>query len=306
MLSFLHKYLGIHAWGPNEYLGSHILQKLVKTSIVKAGLSEFYVKRLLSGESNVPTRIFLSFDCDLVDDVKAYAYLVKKMDEYKVKGCFACIGTYVRMFPDEHRLLVEHGHEIMNHTMAHPHHRVLNPHRRFNQLADDELRREIEEAHEVIESVLGVQCKGFRSPHFGGLHTRRVYPILRQLGYEYSSSTIATRTPTLGRPFKEAGVWEIPLTPSLKDAFTCPETWAIRRATRRRYKDAREFVDEIKKILEIGMGRVHVLNFYFDPCDMMEIDGLPDELLAVFSKYKQHISKYSDLVGDNIFGMSND
>ena len=269
-------------------------------SLSRRGLSRLYGARHLEvvfGEKgNISTQIILSFDCDLEEDVRVYPILVGKMREVGIQGCFACIGTYVRMFPDEHRLLVEHGHEIMNHTMTHPHHRVLNPHRRFNQLADDELRREIEEAHEVIESVLGVQCKGFRSPHFGGLHTRRVYPILRQLGYEYSSSTIATRTPTLGRPFKEAGVWEIPLTPSLKDAFTCPETWAIRRATRRRYKDAREFVDEIKKILEIGMGRVSVLNFYFDPCDMANIDRLADRLLEVFSEYRQCITKYEDYV----------
>lgn len=263
--------------------------------------SHAYVQRALShaGSNGWAMRVGLSFDCDLPEDVASHAWLLGRLKEYGLRGSFACVGTYVEMFPEEHRLLVDAGHEIINHTYSHPSHRLLNPHQRFRLLSDEQLREEVSKAHEMIERVIGVPPVGFRAPHFGGLHTNRVYAILRDLGYRYSSSTIGTRTPELGSPFKFQGIWEIPLSPDPKTAFGCLETWGLYRARPARYADKREFLALLDEVLKVGISSGTFLNFYLDPVDLHRDPEMCDNILRRFAGLAEAgctVGSYLDLL----------
>lgn len=263
--------------------------------------SHCYVEQALKrGENDGwATRVGLSFDCDLPEDVSSHAWLLERLREYGLRASFACIGKYVEMYPAEHRLLADAGHEIINHTYSHPSHRLLNPTQRFRVLSDKLLREEVSRAHEIIEKIIGVAPLGFRAPHFGGLHTNRVYPILREMGYRYSSSTIGTRTPTLGSPFKFHGIWEIPLSPDPKTALGCLETWGLYRASPPHYKDKNEFLALFDEILKIGMVSNAFLNFYFDPVDLHRDPEMCNAVLRRFARLADEgctVGPYVDLL----------
>ncbi len=294
IVKIIQSLIGKLTWYKETSLSARVTGRIARLLITSSGASRLYINTILKPqclkmETPCKTKVILSFDCDLKEDVEAFLKIVSIMKQYGIVGSFACIGRYVEEYPDHHIALAEAGHEIMNHTHTHPNHKILNPNKYFNQLSDKEILNEIRMAHEIIDSTLGVKCIGFRSPHFGSLHTKRVYGILRKLGYKYSSSTIATRTPSLGLPFEVGSVMEIPLTPSLKQAFTCPETWAIMRAPKKRYNTTNEYITELESILALGINRIPVLNFYFDPCDMVVIDGLAERVFNLLLTYKSKI-----------------
>lgn len=263
--------------------------------------SHAYVQRALRQAENDgwAMRVGLSFDCDLPEDITSHAWLLERLKEYELHGSFACIGKYVEMFPAEHRLLANAGHEIINHTYSHPSHRLLNPDQRFRVLSDDQLKEEVSRAHEIIENIIGVAPVGFRAPHFGGLHTNRVYPILREMGYRYSSSTIGTRTPALGAPFKFGGIWEIPLSPNPKTVFGCLETWGLYRADPAQYQDKQEFLALLDEVLTAGIASRAFLNFYLDPVDLHKHPGMCDQIFRRFAELTEAgctVGPYVDLL----------
>jgi len=110
--------------------------------------------------------------------------------------------------------LAEHynrpGHEIINHTYSHPNNEELNPSQKMNRLSYDEQKEEIVRCHEVCMDILKYEPVGFRTPHFGKLHSEAIYDILQELGYCYSSSTAAICVIGFGAPFMVKGFFEIP------------------------------------------------------------------------------------------------
>ena len=136
-------------------------------------------------------RCAVSFDVDFREDVLALERLLIHLGALSLKASFAVVGDWVREYPREHLALVEAGHEIVNHTLSHPDNEELDPHRHFHLLPPEVLEEQVRSGHELIAETLGVRPRGFRAPHFGHQHTEAVYPILRDLGYLYSSSTLA-------------------------------------------------------------------------------------------------------------------
>lgn len=85
---------------------------------------------------------------------------------------------------EELRDLVAQGVRVGAHTVTHPH---------LPELADEELKHEVEEAKERIEAELARPCPDFAYPF--GEHDERVREAVRAAGYEraYSLSTAAGR-----------------------------------------------------------------------------------------------------------------
>jgi peptidoglycan/xylan/chitin deacetylase (PgdA/CDA1 family) len=157
----------------------------------------------------------LSFDVETSADCRALPEVVSLLRERRLAASFACIGTLVERYPDEHRALVTDTHELLNHTDTHPWHDELGVRGRFDALDDAGLDREIEGGQRKI-SRLGVAPVGFRAPHFGAQFTPRMYGALKRAGLRYSTSTSAHRTASGGAPFRVDGLVEIPL-------LVCPE-----------------------------------------------------------------------------------
>ena len=182
---------------------------------------------------------------------------------------FAIIGRFVETFPDIHKRMVDEGHELINHTYNHPDNPHWAPDSYFNLLTTDEQRQEIEMCHEVVFKKTAFTMRGYRSPHFGNLHTNEVYDILAQLGYSYSSSVSLQYSKSYGEPYLEAsGITEIPVGGSLNYPLAVFDSWNTLRKKNCFFKTDKQFLDEFDltiKSLEKSCG---YLTHYFDPYDL--------------------------------------
>ena len=79
----------------------------------------------------------ISFDCDYPEDIEAIPRLLQMLTNYEFKASFACVGAWIQKYPKEHAMILEHGHEIVNHTYSHPDNELLNPGRKFREISRD-------------------------------------------------------------------------------------------------------------------------------------------------------------------------
>lgn len=220
----------------------------------------------------------LSFDVDFPRDVEVLPEVSRRLADAGVAGSFACIGRWVRTYPGQHQVLVEDGHEILNHTQDHPN--LYHPdydyargdelgRERFNDIGPERRRQEIEAGHQTLEEVLGITAEGFRTPHFGSLHVDDVYPVLADLGYRFSSSTMAWKTPA-GVPYRTGeGVWELPVSPCPDHPLGVFDSWHALGKSGGRHARPGELAGLFDLLLSAAGERGGFVNVYFDPCDML-------------------------------------
>lgn len=242
----------------------------------------------------------LSFDSDFTEDIEAIPSLLDTLSSYSIKTSFACIGKFIEKYPKEHIRIIEEGHEIMNHTYTHPDNEEWNPNQKFNELTIEEQKYEIKKCHDVCETVLNYAPVGFRIPHFGRLYTENIYTILKELGYKYSSSTVALRTPNFGLPFRIGGIIEFPLSPCQKHPFGVFDTWHSLKRGEGKHKKEGEFYALFKELLEIGIATNSYVNVYFDPQDIVNLKDF-EQMLDYVGDRKRDICvvKYADLINTN-------
>lgn len=210
----------------------------------------------------------LSFDCDYVEDIYALPKVLDLLRAHSFKASFACVGKLIEQYPSEHKSIIAEGHEIVNHTYTHPNHEKLNPSHTFNELTFEQQQEEIAKCHKVCENVLNYSPIGFRTPHFGMLHTKRVYQILKEAGYAYSSSLALIQSSTYGMPFFEQGIREIPVSICPKHPFSVFDTWHSFARGRGRHEGKNDWVRAFCELVELGVQTNSYLNVYFDPQDV--------------------------------------
>ena len=249
-----------------------------------------------------PTSIStISFDCDHVADIEALPRILETLDSHQIKASFACIGKYIERYPRAHRQILERGHEIVNHTYSHPQHDELCPDKRFDLLSEQEQRNEILGCHNVCKKELDYQPIGFRTPHFGKQSSEGVYKILQELGYSYSSSVLAVKSPTFGNPYSINGIFEFPVTVCPRHPLQAFDSYHAFRSrltshTNQDFKDA--FSMLVAQCSENGL----YLNTYFDPQDILESRML-DEILEQMHKNIQ-TANYGTIVKDKLIDKS--
>jgi len=205
----------------------------------------------------------LSFDVETRADCAALPALLDRLDDLALPATFACIGAWAEAYPREHEAIVRSGHEVIDHTDRHPSHDELSPARRFDELTDEELDHEIVRARTKLQR-LGASVLGFRSPHFGVMHTERVYAILRREGIAYSSSTVATRTPS-GAPLRIGGVWEFPVLACPQHPTEALDPWHCTTAPGARHADAASLVGLYRRALDLLVTHRAYGSVYWDP-----------------------------------------
>jgi len=239
-------------------------------------------------------RIGLSFDVDFRADVEATDGLLAHLGRLGLAASFACVGHWVREYPRQHQAIVAAGHEIINHTLTHPDNEEIDPARHFHRLAATELRDQVAGAHRIIEDELGVSPMGFRTPHFGYQHTESVYPLLIELGYAFSSSTIASRTPSFGWPYRVANgrLWEVPVSVCPHHPFSSFDTWHFVRKQPSRHAPT-DLVRALAGLLEES--RPLPLCFYFDPQDAAS-GGVCHEALGLLAASGKQVGPLGGLI----------
>lgn len=270
------------------------------TYVLKSLLGNNKLKR--QGWNNKKACLTISFDCDYIRDVQAIPDVLKLLKKYEIKTSFACVGHWIEKYPDEHKMILDYGHEVMNHTYSHPDNEILNPGRKFKKISRSEKREEIEKCHDVCEKILNYEPIGCRIPHFGNLFTDEIYGILNELEYQYSSSTMLTNTKSHGMPFKaDKGIYEFPLSTCPKHPFTVFDTWHIFNSSRWFYKmlhrKKEEYISLFKYLIDLAINTSSYINIYIDPYDVQKIKDF-DVLLEYCKSMEKDIwiASYDDIM----------
>jgi peptidoglycan-N-acetylglucosamine deacetylase len=260
--------------------------------------------RLMKERGAFESRCIISFDCDFPRDVEALRPLVRLLGEFAARASFACIGQWVCAYSDEHRRLVDAGHEIVNHTQTHPnlYHADYDyareeglSHEYFNRIGLAGRRREIERGHAQISEVLGVEPTGFRTPHFGALHVDDIYGILAEIGYRFSSSTMVSRAGPM--PYRTGeGIWEIPVSPCPQHPFGVFDSWHSIGKSKASHSSQGELTALFADLLDaVFVGKEGgLVNIYLDPYDAVE-SGELRTMLELLQERSISTTDYSDL-----------
>jgi hypothetical protein len=125
--------------------------------------------------------------------------------------------------------------------------------------------------------MLGRSPVGFRAPHFGyfqGKEQRELmYSVLKDLGYEYSSSTLPEFGLKNGAVAHENSIYELPLSGSYFDPFTILDSWNYIVSPNEPVLQAQYsnlFIQTVNKFLELNVPGV--LNYYADPAHVFKGD----------------------------------
>ena len=105
--------------------------------------------------------VYLTFDDGPIPIITPW--VLDLLDSYDIKATFFMVGDNVRKHPDEHRMVVERGHRIGNHTFNHI--------RGFEFLSENYLKN-TDKANEVLQTDL------FRPPH-GHLRWAQYFTLKR-------------------------------------------------------------------------------------------------------------------------------
>lgn len=81
--------------------------------------------------------------------------ILELLAEYDAKATFFVIGKNMELYADVAMRIVEGGHELGNHTYAHPH---------LSSLSEKEIRSEILKNEAIIEETVGISPRLFRPP----------------------------------------------------------------------------------------------------------------------------------------------
>jgi polysaccharide deacetylase family protein (PEP-CTERM system associated) len=136
--------------------------------------------------------------------------LLDFLEEKKVKGTFFVVGELAKNNPKLIKTIDEKGHEIGFHSMRH---------KQLSSETPESFALGNSEGIAILEDMIGKPIKGYRAPVFSLTpETKWAVDILKEQGFEYSSSILPAKNPLHGfqgapnKPFQwHNGLIEIPV-----------------------------------------------------------------------------------------------
>lgn len=115
--------------------------------------SGVYLKTLCRKRIDKPY-VALTFDDG--PDVEMTPRVLDVLDRHGIKATFFLIGEQVRKYPDIVRRIIAEGHIVGNHTYTHS--------AKFPLSNSRSVRKEIEDAQQAVEDLVGIRMRLFRPP----------------------------------------------------------------------------------------------------------------------------------------------
>jgi peptidoglycan/xylan/chitin deacetylase (PgdA/CDA1 family) len=278
-----------------------LIQRIGKTNsaLLKGFITLFFADKFFEAfydyninSNKISKTITISFDCDSAKDVKALPLLLETLSSFEVKASFACVGKLIEKYPKEHQLIIENKNELINHTYTHPFSEALGSHKRFDRLTMEEQKEEVIRCHRVCKTTLNYEPVGFRIPHFGIQYTDTIYSILSEIGYSYSSSILAVKSPTYGVPYTVNEIVEFPLITCPRHPYQAFDTHHAFRSKITAHKEEK-FYEVFTKLIEFGIKRRMFINMYFDPQDVMHLNDF--ERCLEYLKDRVDVETYNNI-----------
>ena len=132
--------------------------------------------------------------------------------EKRVHATFFVLGWVAERHPELLQRIAAEGHEVASHGFSHV---------RATQQTPDAFRADVTRTRTLLEQTAGVPVRGYRAASFSiGRDNLWALDVLREVGYEYSSSIYPVRHDLYGMPeaprfaFRcpRSGLLEIPMT----------------------------------------------------------------------------------------------
>lgn len=98
--------------------------------------------------------------------------ILEILKKYHAKATFFVVGQQALIYPELTKKIQRQGNEVANHTYSHPN---------FRKLSSDQIREQITEAGEAIESITNEKPRLFRPT--GGYYNENIIDIARAEGY---------------------------------------------------------------------------------------------------------------------------
>ncbi|GJL85508.1 MAG: polysaccharide deacetylase [Micavibrio sp.] len=114
------------------------------------------------------------------------------LDEHKIKATVFTVGALAEKNPQLIRRIHEAGHEIAHHSYDH------TP---LTKQGRNQFQEHTKRAKDILEDIAGEKITGYRAPVFSlTKDTLWAVDILKELGFEYSSSVLPVANPLHGLP----------------------------------------------------------------------------------------------------------
>lgn len=239
-----------------------------------SGLFKRYAQ--LSRRAGIDRLYFiLSFDCDTPEDIRVVSDVHSRLTDLGVMPVYAVPGQLLERGDKVYRRIAETGAEFINHGYSE--HACIDKHTGttvscffYDQLPLARISEDISNGDKVLREVLGISVKGFRAPHFGTFQKPHqllfLHSVLKELGYEFSSSTGPYYGFRYGAMFERFGVKEFPVSGMWTSPLNILDTWGCYRAPGRTMGEA-DYLREGKAVARYfnETRSVGILNYYADP-----------------------------------------
>jgi len=150
----------------------HTTQTTSETTIIKTtGELSIVITSGIVNHGN--KQIALTFDSGW--EYKNTEKLLDILDNYNVKATFFTRGLWAKDHPDFAIVIVNHGHDLENHSLTHGH---------MIEMTDSEVKDEISKTTDIIKETTGFTPQLFRPPY--GEYDKRILKILKEQGYNYT------------------------------------------------------------------------------------------------------------------------
>jgi hypothetical protein len=121
----------------------------------------------------------------------------------------------------------------------------------------------------LVRDVLGVDVKGWRTPHFGTYQRpgqlRFLHGVLAELGYRYSTSTIPFVGLRWGPIVHRYGLPELPVTGAPEAPLRILDSWGYFAAPDRD-QEPRDYLRQAESLAQtVATASVGLINVYADP-----------------------------------------
>jgi polysaccharide deacetylase family protein (PEP-CTERM system associated) len=103
---------------------------------------------------------------------------------------FFIVGRVAEEFPDLIEEIIGRGHETACHSYDHTN---------LTHMSEDEFKRDLEKNVNALRKSGATEIRGFRAPTFSLVpSTRWTYRVLKEFGFQYSSSVLPAKNPLFG------------------------------------------------------------------------------------------------------------
>lgn len=128
----------------------------------------------------IETTYFGGKDSKYAEYDRLLAELLEKLDSFKLKGTFFCVGKQATDFPQVVRNIAENGHEVGCHS---------NMHKWLNKMTYQEAMEDTHAAVDALEQCIGKKIRSYRAPAFSiGSENKWAFEVLAANGITCDAS----------------------------------------------------------------------------------------------------------------------